>query len=210
MRPFQTNLSSGYHLFFANRCQWSRGKRWSEKEIGTSDRLVQKRNKSTVHPSIHQSIISEKWTDTPRRFLPTKTHYAYVLSLGRYLPCMCIYTVLERRCIYEGIFICDLDFPVFPPYRHLGTEVRRLCAPPPRLVGVYIYYCMYKYIPNEINGIRGKLLFQEKYFLKKYNKRIIRKKRGKTKTEKKAEGGVCCGRVGVLSPAGHKKKAALR
>lgn len=49
-------------------------------------------------------------------------------------------------------------------------------------------------------------MFQEKYFLKEYNKRIIRKKRGKTKTEKKAEGGVCCGRVGVLSPAGHKKK----
>lgn len=53
-------------------------------------------------------------------------------------------------------------------------------------------------------------MFQEKYFFKEYNKRIIRKKRGKTKTEKKAEGGVCCGRVGVLSPAGHKKKAALR
>jgi hypothetical protein len=128
-------------FFFANRCQWSRGKRWSEKEIGTSDRLVQKRNKSTVHPSIHQSIIREKWTDTPRRFLPTKTHYAYVLSLGRYIPCMCIHRLGEKMHLRGNIHMRS-RFPRFPPLSTSWNRSPKTVCTTPQVSG-RIYLLLY-------------------------------------------------------------------
>jgi hypothetical protein len=56
----------------------------------------------------------------------------------------------------------------------------------------------------------GSFCFRKNIFLRNIIKESSERKGGKQKQKKKAEGGVCCGRVGVLSPAGHKKKAALR